>query len=182
MGRKILVVVDMQNDFVDGSLGTAEAVAIVPAVIKKIKEYKATPGAEIIYTMDTHKEDYLQTQEGQNLPVEHCIYPGNGWQLNEQVAAALAELVPAREVQKPTFGAADLGTKISELAAGEPLEQIELVGLCTGICVISNAAVIKASLPEVPITVDASCCACVTPDSHRTALKAMELLQINIIN
>ena len=175
--KNFLVVVDMQKDFVDGALGTKEAVAIVPNVVKKIREFDG----EIIVTYDTHFEDYMDTAEGKKLPVPHCIKDTPGWQLNEDVAAALA----GREytvVEKPTFGAVDLPEFIDE-AAGDEEEDISitLIGLCTDICVVSNALILKAEFPEADISVDASCCAGVTPETHEAALKTMGCCQINII-
>ena len=181
---KFLIVVDMQKDFVDGALGTNEAQAIVPVVVKHIKAAKAA-GEPIVVTMDTHGPDYLQTQEGKHLPVEHCIEGTPGWQLDTAIAAALEGADPDRLVtlQKPTFGAVQLPDALQTLMDlyGVP-EAIEFVGLCTGICVISNVLLAKAAFPEVPVVVDAAACACVTPESHRTALAAMRLCQIEVAN
>lgn len=173
--RKILVVVDMQNDFIDGSLGTKEAQAIVPKVVEKMKEYDHW---NTYLTRDTHYENYLETQEGRNLPVEHCIQGTHGWQLNEAVALAAGK---AEIVDKPSFGSNKLAAMLMIERAKESLE-IELVGLCTDICVVSNALLLKAAMPEAPITVDASCCAGVTPESHRHALETMKMCQIRVIN
>ncbi len=171
--RKILVVVDMQKDFVDGALGTKEAVAIVPAVVEKIKEYKKE---DIFVTRDTHQKDYRSTQEGRNLPVEHCIEGTPGWELD----AAVADAVKGAEiVNKPTFGSTELTDKIKEISEKEEIS-IELIGLCTDICVVSNALLLKASMPEVEISVDASCCAGVTPEKHLAALETMRSCQIKI--
>ena len=172
--QDILIVVDMQNDFIDGALGTAEAVAIVPKVVEKVKDFKGT----VIFTRDTHGESYLQTQEGRNLPVPHCIKGSHGW----EVCPALEPLRTGLTIDKPTFGSAELGRLILELDAKEPVGSITLVGLCTDICVISNAMIAKAFLPEVPVTVDAACCAGVTPESHRNALNAMKMCQVRIEN
>ena len=172
--QDILIVVDMQNDFIDGSLGTAEAVAIVPKVAEKVKGFKGT----VIFTRDTHGESYLQTQEGRSLPVPHCIKGSHGW----EVCPALEPLRTGLTIDKPTFGSAELGRLILELDAKEPVGSITLVGLCTDICVISNAMIAKAFLPEVPVTVDAACCAGVTPESHRNALNAMKMCQVRIEN
>lgn len=172
--QDILIVVDMQNDFIDGALGTAEAVAIVPKAAEKIRTFKGT----VIFTRDTHGEDYMQTQEGHNLPVPHCIKGSQGW----EVCPALEPLRTGITIDKPTFGSAELGRLLLELDAKEPVGSITLVGLCTDICVISNAMIAKAFLPEVPVTVDAACCAGVTPESHRTALNAMKMCQIGIDN
>ena len=169
----ILVVVDMQNDFIDGALGTKEAVAIVPKVVEKIKGFKG----RILYTRDTHSEKYLDTQEGRNLPVPHCIRDTDGWQIREELDA----LRKTEPFDKETFGSTDLAGELVALNEDEEIGSITLVGLCTDICVISNALLIKASLPEVPICVDATCCAGVTPESHENALKAMEACQIRII-
>jgi nicotinamidase-related amidase len=172
--QNILIVVDMQNDFIDGALGTAEAVAIVPAVEEKIKNFSG----KVFFTRDTHEENYLETQEGKNLPVKHCIRGTDGWQIRQNLAALCQE----EPVNKVTFGSLDLGIRLQEENKKDPIESITLVGLCTDICVISNAMLIKACLPEVKILIDASCCAGVTPESHETALRAMEACQIEIVN
>ncbi|MBQ7677518.1 MAG: cysteine hydrolase [Lachnospiraceae bacterium] len=169
---KILVVVDMQNDFIDRALGTKEAVGIVDNVAKKIAEFDG----KVIYTKDTHLENYLQTQEGKNLPVEHCIRGSEGWQLSSALPVKADDLV----IEKPTFGSTELGEYLKKTAADVDIEEIEIVGLCTDICVISNALLIKAFLPEVKISVDPSCCAGVTPESHKNALEAMKMCQIKI--
>ena len=166
--RKILVVIDMQNDFIDGSLGTKEAQQIVPRVVEKMKEYDPW---NIYLTRDTHYENYLDTQEGRNLPIEHCIEGTHGWQLNDAVAKAAEK---ATVIDKPTFG----WTHWNE----RHFDEIELVGLCTDICVVSNALILKAQFPEVPITVDAACCAGVTPESHQAALTTMKMCQIDVIH
>ena len=176
--RKLLVVVDMQNDFIDGSLGTKEAEAIVDNVVKVIGTYDPK---DIFATRDTHPENYLETQEGRNLPVVHCVKNTPGWELNEKVAAALGD---AKVIDKPTFGSMELGEllkkKDEELRGNgmDGITSITLVGLCTDICVISNAMISKAALPEVPVYVDKDCCAGVTTDSHETALAAMRMCQI----
>ena len=172
--QDILIVVDMQNDFIDGALGTAEAVAIVPKVAEKVRGFKGT----VIFTRDTHGENYMQTQEGRNLPVPHCIKGSRGW----EVCPALEPLRTGLTIDKPTFGSAELGRLLLELDTKEPVRSITLVGLCTDICVISNAMIAKAFLPEVPVTVDAACCAGVTPESHRNALSAMKMCQVRIEN
>jgi len=172
---KYLIVVDMQNDFITGSLGTKEAEAILPKVINKVKNFDGT----IIYTKDTHQADYLSTQEGKNLPVEHCIEGTWGWMLADE----LEELSVGQKVfHKPTFGSTDLASFLVEENKKEALEAVELCGLCTDICVISNAFVIKANLTEVPVSVDASCCAGVTPESHANALSAMKMCQVAVHN
>lgn len=171
----ILIVVDMQNDFIDGALGTAEAVAIVPAVKSKIENFDG----RVLFTRDTHEADYLETQEGRNLPVEHCIKDTDGWQISP-VLEALRKETP---VDKPTFGSVALGQLLKAYDTyEEKIESITLIGLCTDICVISNAMIIKAFLPETPVIVDAACCAGVTPESHENALKAMSMCQIKIEN
>ena len=169
---KLLVVVDMQKDFVDGALGTPEAQAIVENVVNRVKEAKEN-GEQIIFTMDTHETNYLETMEGKNLPVEHCISETAGWKLIPQLRPLTAN---TKIVQKPTFGS----TQLSYLVAIEDYEEIELIGLCTDICVISNALLLKATVPETPIIVNASCCAGVTPESHKNALEAMKMCQISI--
>ena len=176
--RKILIVVDMQNDFIDGSLGTKEAQEIVAPVAEKIRNFEG----DIYGTLDTHEEDYLSTQEGKNLPVMHCICGEDGWALNSEVMQAIAET--KAEVhnfcRKNTFGSMELAQMLKETYENQEIE-IELIGLCTDICVISNALLLKATLPEVPIYVDAACCAGVTPESHENALKAMEACQIKVM-
>ena len=172
--KKYLVVVDMQNDFVDGALGSAEAQAIVPAAAKKIEGF----GGGIFVTYDTHFEDYLQTSEGRHLPVPHCIKGTKGWQLNAQIAAALAKK-SYTPVEKLTFGSVNLPGLIRSDAAGEDFS-IELIGLCTDICVVSNALLLKASFPEAEISVDSACCAGVTPALHKAALVTMKSCQIEI--
>lgn len=174
--KKILVVVDMQNDFIDGSLGTKEAEAIVDNVVAKIKEY---PRDCVYATRDTHQEDYLQTQEGASLPVVHCIEGTHGWEINDKVKEALGGAVV---MNKPTFGSMELADMmVMEFLGHEASEcEVELVGLCTDICVVSNAMILKARLPEVKISVDAACCAGVTPESHDAALKTMQMCQIAV--
>ena len=178
---KLLIVVDMQNDFVTGSLGTKEAQAIVENVVCKIKE---TPAEQIYVTQDTHPEQYLQTKEGLHLPVAHCIEGTNGHCLCPAVEQALKEkqVDAARKIQKPTFGSMELIEKLrsDEKIVADSNLQIELVGLCTGICVLSNAILCKAAFPEADVIVDAAACACVTPASHDTALAAMKLCQIEV--
>ena len=171
---KILVAVDMQNDFIDGSLGTEEARTIVPGVVEKIRTFNG----RVIATRDTHGKDYLNSAEGKKLPVKHCIRGTEGHRLCPQVAEA-AEARGARILDKETFGSKDLPKIVEELAEGTP-ESVELVGLCTDICVISNALLLKAFFPETPILVDASACAGVTPESHENALKAMKMCQIEV--
>ena len=171
--RKILVVVDMQNDFIDGTLGTLEAQTIVQPVLEKMRTYDKS---EIYVTRDTHGENYLQTAEGRKLPVVHCVKGTKGWQLHPQVEAAADE---KHIIDKPTFGSMDLMELLRKENEKELLE-IELVGLCTDICVVSNALLLKAAMPETIIRVDAGCCAGVTPESHKAALATMEMCQIEI--
>ncbi|RGD65153.1 cysteine hydrolase [Lachnospiraceae bacterium OF09-6] len=170
----ILVVVDMQNDFIDGALGTPEAVAIVPKVMVKMMNFDGL----VLATRDTHGEDYLERQEGKKLPVVHCIKGTHGWEIKDEIQ----QLLISQPIDKPTFGSEALGKVLKDLNNDvEPIDSITLVGLCTDICVISNAMLLKAFLPEVPIMVDASCCAGVTPESHERALEAMKACQIEII-
>lgn len=172
--QKILIVVDMQNDFIDGALGTAEAISIVENVRKKILGFDG----RVIFTRDTHEENYMDTQEGHKLPVPHCIRGSKGW----EITGALADLVKETPVDKPSFGSAELGMLLCRLHEEDPIERIALIGLCTDICVISNAMLIKAFLPEVEIVVDAACCAGVTVESHKNALSAMKMCQITTEN
>lgn len=178
MGKKILVVVDMQNDFIDGVLGTKEAVAIVPNVVEMIKGFDG----DIFFTQDTHYDDYLETQEGKNLPVVHCINGTEGWKINKDVLNAVAGKSDGFDTYpKITFGSVDLADDLSYINETDGIDEITFIGVCTGICVISNAMMTKAFLPEVPIKVVANCCACVTPESHKTALEAMKMCQIEIV-
>ena len=172
--RKILLVIDMQNDFIDGALGTKEAQRTVDRVVEEIGKY---PQTDIFATRDTHTADYLDTQEGKKLPVVHCVKGTFGWELHPKLAAALGN---ARIIDKPSFGSVELARQLAELAGQEPLD-ITLVGLCTDICVVSNALLVKAFLPETPLSVIADCCAGVTPESHEAALKTMAMCQINIL-
>lgn len=165
--KKTLIVVDMQKDFIDGSLGTKEAVAIIDNVKNKIAAYAAAD-AEIIFTRDTHQEDYLETNEGKHLPVKHCIEGTEGWKIWEGL-----EVPGAIYIDKPSFGYLNW--------ADYDLQEVELVGLCTDICVVSNALIIKANYPEIKVTVDASCCAGVTPESHAAALTTMKMCQVEVI-
>lgn len=195
---KVLAVIDMQNDFINGALGSVEAEAIVPNAVKKIRDFEGL----VVLTRDTHGENYLQTQEGRNLPVPHCIKDSNGWQINSEIMeAAQAQAAAQSEVfedengeavmemeyepvifDKPTFGSTALGQALAMGAQEDPVESVEIIGLCTDICVISNAMLIKACLPETEIIIDASCCAGVTPESHAQALGAMKACQIKVIN
>lgn len=171
--RKILIVIDMQNDFIDAALGTQEAEAIVDAVKEKIRYY---PAEDVIATMDTHEENYLQTQEGRYLPVTHCVRGTDGWRIRPDIAELLQG---AKIYEKPTFGSIAMAEDLRVLSAEEELE-LELVGLCTDICVVSNALLLKAFLPEVTISVDPACCAGVTPESHIAALETMRACQIQL--
>ena len=165
--KKTLIVIDMQNDFIDGSLGTAEAVQIVGNVAAKIQEYKSR-GDEIIFTRDTHHENYMDTNEGKHLPVVHCIEGTEGWNIRAELDTEGAKII-----DKPSFGYTGWGEF--------DFEEVELVGLCTDICVVSNALMIKAQFPEIKVSVDASCCAGVTPESHDAALKTMQMCQVEIV-
>ena len=181
MKTEILIVVDMQTDFVDGALGSAEAVAIVPNVVKKIAAFQ---GQQLIVTQDTHFENYMDTQEGKKLPVPHCIKGTEGWAIHPDVAMTIAEKQSdVKYIEKVTFGSTSLPTEFEAFAASEGKElEITLIGLCTDICVISNAMILKAHYPEATIIIDANCCAGVTPDSHKNALSAMQMCQIEVIN
>lgn len=170
--KKVLVVVDMQKDFISGALGTKEAEAVVDNVAEVIRTFDG----EVIFTRDTHTDKYLETQEGRNLPVSHCIKDSDGWQLDKKLASLRTE--PVKIFDKPTFGSVALAEYLKE---NEELESVTLIGLCTDICVISNALLIKAFLPEVEIRVMENCCAGVTPKSHENALEAMKMCQIKIV-
>ncbi len=163
---KTLIVIDMQRDFIDGSLGTKEAVAIVDSVKKKIKEYEEN-GDEIIFTRDTHQTNYLETYEGKKLPVEHCIEGTDGWQIFDGLITEGAKII-----DKPTFGYTGWNKR--------SFEEIEIVGLCTDICVVSNALILRAYFPETKISVQSSCCAGVTPKTHNAALEVMKMCQIDV--
>lgn len=165
--KKTLIVIDMQNDFIDGSLGTKEAVAIVDNVKKKIDEYKIA-GNEIIFTRDTHFDNYMDTNEGKHLPVKHCIKDTTGWEIADGLMVDEAIII-----DKPSFGYVDW--------AKYNLEEVELIGLCTDICVVSNALIIKALYPEINVSVDSSCCAGVTVESHEAALTTMKMCQVEVL-
>lgn len=171
--QDVLVVVDMQNDFIDGALGTKEAVSIVPKAEEKIRNFNGT----VFFTRDTHENWYLETQEGKKLPVPHCIRDTEGWQIRRE----LDILRKTEPVDKETFGSTDLADDLVAMNIDDEIKSITFVGLCTDICVISNALLVKAALPEVPIIVDAACCAGVTPESHENALKAMEMCQVEVV-
>ena len=164
--KRTLIVVDMQNDFIDGCLGTAEAQSVVGNVAKKIAEYKSR-GDEIIFTRDTHGENYLDTPEGKKLPVVHCVKDTDGWQISSKL-----DTTDALVIDKPNFGYTEWGTM--------SFDEIELVGVCTDICVVSNALILKALFPDAVISVDATCCAGVTPESHNAALLTMKMCQIDV--
>ena len=169
---KVLAIIDMQKDFIDGALGTKEAVAIVPKVAARLAQARAD-GETVVFTRDTHHADYLSTEEGQKLPVPHCLEVTDGWQID---AALAVEDAPVFD--KPGFGSPALIEYLRSLPA---LEGVEFIGLCTDICVITNAMMTKGALPEVPLSVRADCCAGVTPQSHETALQAMRMCQISIV-
>ena len=173
--KKLLIVVDMQQDFVDGALGSKEAVEIVDNVVKKIEGFDG----DIIVTYDTHPENYMETQEGKNLPVPHCIKGTDGWKLDGKVQQAL-DKKEYKAIEKPTFGSTELPEYIKANYSPEEIE-IELIGLCTDICVVSNALLMKANFLETKVSVDASCCAGVTPESHNAALTTMKMCQVNVI-
>ncbi|MBS6194618.1 MAG: cysteine hydrolase [Clostridiales bacterium] len=172
--KPLLIVVDMQNDFITQALGTPEARAILPAAVEKIKNWDGL----VFYTRDTHHSDYLNTAEGKKLPVPHCIENSEGWELAPEIAACVRpeDLL----FDKPTFGSTALAHEAAKLGRANQLSSITLIGLCTDICVISNAMLLKAALPEIEITVDPSCCAGVTPESHENALRAMAMCQITV--
>ena len=173
MAKKILVVVDAQNDFITGALGNKECDVATNVIAEEIRSGKYD---DVIFTRDTHDENYLNTQEGKKLPVPHCIRDTEGWQIRSELDA----LRKTEPIDKETFGSTDLAGELVAMNEDNEIESITFVGLCTDICVISNALLAKASLPEVPIIVDAKCCAGVTPESHENALKAMEACQIQI--
>lgn len=172
--RKILVVVDMQNDFINGALGSKEAIEIVDNVVEKIVNFDG----DIFVTYDTHFQNYMETYEGKKLPIPHCIKGTSGWELNDKIALALCDK-EFTKVEKLTFGSVELPEMIKKIV-NEDEFTIDLVGLCTDICVVSNALLLKANFPEADISVFSDCCAGVTPDTHMAALKAMEMCQINI--
>ncbi len=170
--QDLLIVVDMQNDFITGALGTAEAVKIVPRVLELVRDFKG----KVLFTRDTHGEDYLETQEGRKLPVPHCIEGTDGW----QICPELAPFCGGMPIDKRTFGSSELGRLLEDLDRENSVKSVTLIGLCTDICVISNALLAKAFLPEAEIIVDASACAGVTPESHKTALAAMKMCQVQV--
>lgn len=175
--KRFLIVVDMQKDFIDGSLGTREAQAIVPAVIGRVRAARAA-GETVIATLDTHGEDYLHTAEGRKLPVRHCIRGSEGWQIPPEISDALGD---ALRLEKPTFGSVRLPQVVREAAGDAGALRIELLGLCTDICVVSNALLLKAHFPGAEVCVNRACCAGVTPEKHEAALETMASCQIDII-
>ena len=185
---KVLIIVDMQNDFITGPLGSPEAQAIVPTMIERLKEYE-DGNTLVLFTKDTHYDDYMNTQEGKNLPVPHCKYMTTGWSIDKRISSAVdmnpgflyyssGEIVNSR-VNKTTFGSIELAELMRDHQ--DDIEEIVLMGVCTDICVVSNAMLLKAYCPEMLITVDASCCAGVTPETHKAALQTMKMCQINVI-
>lgn len=172
--QNVLVVVDMQNDFIDGALGTKEAVAIVSNVKAKIENFEGT----VLFTRDTHFEDYMDTQEGKNLPVPHCIKGTQGWEIRPELDA----LRDTEAIDKVTFGSKELPETLEKLNRDNPIESITFIGLCTDICVISNVMVTKAFFPEIPVVVDAACCAGVSIETHKNALEAMKICQVKVEN
>lgn len=170
---KALVVVDMQNDFISGSLGSDDAKGIVSAVVHEISDLSYD---QILVTMDTHPENYMETHEGRYLPVEHCIKGSDGWKINDEIQSALDQREAVRVLEKPTFGSENLAETMKEINPDE----IVLVGLCTDICVISNALLLRAALPETEISVIADACAGVTREKHACALEVMRSCQINV--
>lgn len=183
MGKRILVLIDCQKDFIDGSLANPEAQKKVDNIIKKIDEFD---GDAIIYTLDSHDKDYLETKEGKALPVVHCVEGSDGWNLNEGISDAIDRAIKREmtvdAIYKPTFGTFDLPVRIKELVGDDEFD-VEIVGFCTDICVISNALILKAAAYAIAnITVDASCCAGVTIEKHNAALEIMKSCQINVIN
>jgi len=181
---KILIIVDMQRDFIDGALGTPEAVAITANVVARIA---SSQNELILFTQDTHGEDYLSTPEGKKLPVIHCIEGTDGWQIDSTIKAAweshpntiIDSSLNQNTFTKPVFGSVDL---VSYLKSKQSeIESIEILGLCTDICVVSNAIMIKNTLPHIDISVNAACCAGVTPQSHQEALNTMKMCQIDIL-
>lgn len=187
---KILVIVDMQKDFIDGSLGTAEAQAMVPVMLERLKEYD-TQETIVIFTKDTHDVNYLETREGKHLPVEHCIEGTPGWCIDKRISSYVdhgnfskvsSESIINGRLKKPTFGSTHLPNVIKAIHTVQNIEEIVFMGLCTDICVVSNVLMCKAIFPEMEITVDASCCAGVTPESHKAALTTMKMCQVNVIH
>ena len=171
--QKLLIVVDMQNDFISGALGTPEALAILPKVKQKIECFDG----KIIFTRDTHGENYMETNEGKHLPVPHCIKGTNGWQIADSLDTSRAAII----IDKPTFGSLTLAEYLIKENEKDRIDEVVLIGICTDICVISNAMLTKAALPEATVTIDSACCAGVTPESHTRALAAMQVCQIHVV-
>lgn len=188
---KIIVVVDMQNDFIDGALGSPEAQAIVPVMVERLKELNSNDNI-IVFTKDTHYDDYMNTQEGKNLPIPHCIEGTPGWSICKPIASFVDygsnfcypynKNITNGRIFKNTFGSIHLAETIQDILLDSQVEEVILMGVCTDICVVSNAMLIKAFCPEVQVTVDASCCAGVTPERHLAALETMKSCQIKVIN
>ena len=172
---KFLIVVDMQKDFVDGALGTEEARAIVPEVVKKVREFDG----KVIFTKDSHKENYSRTQEGKKLPVPHCMEGSEGWELIEPLDK-LQKQAGAVIYDKPTFGSVALADDLKKEYDKGVIKEVELIGVCTDICVVSNALLIKANMPELTVKLDASCCAGVTVEKHEAALETMRSCQVEV--
>jgi len=173
--KKVLLVVDMQNDFIDGSLGTDEARSMLDGAVDKVRSY-IDAGVDVVFTMDTHGEDYLNTQEGRKLPVCHCIAGTEGWEMPAELRK-LADDSSSVIMEKDTFG----NIEVADYLASEGYDEIEIIGLCTDICVISNALIIRSRMPEASVRLDASCCAGVTPGSHEAALAAMRMCQVEVV-
>ncbi len=173
MANKILIVIDMQQDFVYGALGSPEAQAIVPAVAEKIRSFDG----QVIFTRDTHQEDYMNLQEGRFLPVVHCVEDTEGWEIIPELKEA-SEGKTCMIYNKPTFGCTDLAHDLLAEHQNTAIDSIEIIGVCTDICVVSNALMLKAFMPEVPMYVDASCCAGVNPAAHEAALSTMKSCHI----
>ncbi len=182
---KVLIVVDMQNDFVTGALANKDSEKIIDNVKAKVEEYKANEDV-VIFTRDTHSDNYMTTEEGKNLPVPHCIECTEGWEIVDELRDLadkykLKDLNYINIIDKPSFGSLDLANELDYIGGYTTITDIEVVGLCTDICVISNAAIAKAAVPNAHVTVDARCCAGVTPESHDTALNAMRAIQVEVI-
>lgn len=176
---KVFVMIDMQNDFISGVLGNSETCAVLPKMIEKIQNL-LNSGCEMLYTMDTHAENYMETQEGRNLPVPHCIKGTEGWEIPEELKKVMGSIPHERRIEKSTFGAKNLPDKILEICGKVP-DEIELAGVCTDICVISNAILLKSFFPDTLITVSGDCCAGTSVESHIRAIEAMKMCQINVI-
>ncbi|MDO5332192.1 MAG: isochorismatase family cysteine hydrolase [Bacillota bacterium] len=174
--NSLLLVVDVQNDFIDGSLGSKEAISTLPNIIKKVKNFNG----DVVFTRDTHDENYMSSQEGKNLPVVHCVKNTNGWQLADELEAFRKDN-NCKVFDKPTFGSVECAEYIKELFDNKKVDEVTLIGYCTDICVVSNALIIKAMMPELKLKVDSKCCAGVTPQKHNSALETMASCQIEIV-